>query len=149
MSYIIQHSSILAIIRIWHCWPIELEQMSSISVIDISIIYSFDTLELKSQKMFQSYLRMRMAETIRCPSYLRLHSKLSIHKVMAYGVLIQDIIEVTDCLIILYPPSVRQFKLPIFNQFLHLFSLSLGYILIPIFEKNNLCYKIFSCWFFS
>jgi hypothetical protein len=60
------------------------------------------------------------------------------------GVLVNDVIDVTHCLIVLYPSAIRQLQLTLLEQFLHLFLLIARQILIPILEEHHLRHEIFS-----
>ena len=63
---------------------------------------------------------------------------------MTNGVLVNDVIDVTHCLIVLYPSAIRQLQLTLLEQFLHLFLLIARQILIPILEEHHLRHEIFS-----
>ena len=146
VSDIIKNSSILAIIWIWNWRPVELQQITIFPIINISIIDSFNSLEFYTKNMLKSNLRVRVSKTISCPSDFSLNTKLGMHKVMTNSVLIKNIIKIANSLIILNPPCIRYLQLTVLDQSLHLLSLWLRNVLIPILEKHNLCHKIFSIW---
>ena len=88
-------------------------------MIDVSIVDSFDSLELKAEQVLKGDLRMAMSKRIGGPSYSVDISKLFIHPVHSNRVLIEDIIIVADGLIIFNPAAIHNVDLAIFKHFLN------------------------------
>lgn len=92
--------------------------------------------------MFNSYLRMWVPEAVSCPSNFSLQPKVLPQKIMPDSVLINNIIDIANCLVILHPSSIGYFQLSRTNELLHFLLHLLIYELVPIFEKNNFSDKI-------
>ena len=144
MSDIGVNSTIFESIWIWDGWPVELEQTTIFSLIDISIIYPLYSLDLYSKNVFNGGLRVGMSETISSPGNLNNFTKLLVEPVMTDCILIDDIINIADSFIILDPSSVCDLELTIFNELFYFLFAGAREVVIPIFEEDNLSYKIFS-----
>lgn len=75
MSYMCVDSPIFASVRVRNSWPVKLKQTPIFSLINVSIVNSFYSLSLKSQKMLYCYLWMWVAKAISCPCYFHLEVK--------------------------------------------------------------------------
>jgi hypothetical protein len=120
-----------------------------LSLVNVSVINSLNSLELKSEQTFQSNLRMTVSKTISCPTNFINVSELFIHPVHTNCILVKNIFIIANGFVILYPTAVGNVDLTIFQKFFYSLFLTFRNIFIPIFEENNLCNKIFSSGIFN
>ena len=113
-------------------------------LIDVSVIYSFNSLELYSQKMFNCNLRVRMAKTIGSPSNFVLIFELFIEEIHSERVLVNNIIIVANSLIILHPCCITDLELFVIKQFFYLLFFIFSQKVIPVLKEDSLGDKIFS-----
>ena len=85
-----------------------------------------------------------MTETVSCPGHFRNHLELGIEEIMAHCVLIKDIVNITNCLVVLNPSSVCYLQLTVLYKLLYLIFLGVLKTVIPIFEEYPFGHKIFS-----
>ena len=81
---------------------------------------------------------MTVSKRVCGPADLVHISKLFIHPVHAYRVLVQDVVVVAHCLVVLDPAAVGNVQLTILEQFLHILSFCLVQVLVPVLEKDDL-----------
>ena len=85
-----------------------------------------------------------MPEAVSGPTYLCLHSELSIQPIVTDSVLVEYVIDVTDCLVVLDPSAVGDLELAFLDEFLYLFLLVVVEGVVPILEEDDLGHEILS-----
>ena len=140
----IQDTTVLLTIGVWDWLPIKLKERLLFSLINVSVIDSFNSLEFKTKKMFQCYLWVTVTKWVSCPSDFVDVPKLFIHPIHTNSILIQNIFVITHCFIIFNPTTVWDIKLTIFQEFFDLLFLTSINILIPVFEKDDFRDEIFT-----
>jgi hypothetical protein len=65
---------------------------------------------------------------------------------MSKRILINDIINIANCLIVLNPATISYLELAWLDEFFYFLSHLRSDIIIPVLEKNNFSYEVFSCF---
>ena len=60
-------------------------------------------------------------------------------------ILVNDVINIANCLVILNPSTISYLELAWPNKLFYVLSHIRLDIIIPVLEKNNFCYEVFSC----
>ncbi len=106
MPDMVQHTPIFFPIRVRNRLPVELQQRFGLVLMNIPVVHSFNSLELKPQQMFQRYLRVTVSKRVRGPADFVYVPKLLVHPVHAHRVLVQNIVVVAYCLVVLDPATI-------------------------------------------
>jgi hypothetical protein len=85
-----------------------------------------------------------MAEGVSRPANLNDLSEFLVEEIVSHCVLIDDIIDVTDCLVVFDPSSVRDLQLTIFEKLSQLVFLGLRKHVVPVLEEDHFGDKIFA-----